>query len=73
MGEVNRSKTRGFQPSLGLQLMWLQFEVVRGPVGVVWGRFWAGLGPKGPQTGPKWIPNNPNRTSDSFKLLPREL
>ncbi len=22
-----------------LQLMWLQFEVVRGPVGVVWGRF----------------------------------
>ncbi len=21
-----------------LQLMWLQFEVVRGPVGVVWGR-----------------------------------
>ena len=25
-----------------LQLMWLQFEVVRGPVGVVWGRFGAG-------------------------------
>ncbi len=28
-----------------LQLMWLQFEVVRGPVGVVWGRFG---GPSGP-------------------------
>jgi hypothetical protein len=32
------------RPSLGvlwmwLQLMWLQFKVVRGPVGVVWGRF----------------------------------
>ena len=31
-----------------LQLMWLQFEVARGPVEVVWGRFGAGLGPKEP-------------------------
>ena len=30
-----------------LQLMWLQFEVVRGPVGVVWDRFGAGLEPFG--------------------------
>ena len=29
-----------------LQLMWLQFEVVRGPVGVVWGRFGPAWGPK---------------------------
>ncbi len=28
---------------LWLQLMWLQIEAVRGPVGVVWGRFGAGL------------------------------
>ncbi len=34
-----------------LQLMWLQFEVVRGPVLIVWGRFGAGLGPFGPQAG----------------------
>jgi hypothetical protein len=32
-----------------LQLMWLQLEVVRRPVGVVWGRFGAPLGP-GPRT-----------------------
>ena len=30
-----------------LSLMWLKFEVVRGPVGIVWGRFGAGL--NGPQ------------------------
>ena len=36
-----------------LQLMWLQFEVVRGPVGVVWGRLGAGLGLFWAQTGPK--------------------
>ena len=29
-----------------LQLMWLQFDFVRGPVAVVCGRFGAGLGPK---------------------------
>ena len=28
-----------------LQFMWLQFEIVRGPVGVAWGRFAAGLEP----------------------------
>jgi hypothetical protein len=27
-----------------LQLMWLQFEVVRGPVGVVWGSIWGRFG-----------------------------
>ncbi len=31
---------------MSLQLMWLQVEVVHGPVGVVWGRFAAGLAPK---------------------------
>ncbi len=32
-----------------LQLMWFQFEVVRGPVGIIGGRFGAGLpGPKKP-------------------------
>ncbi len=56
-----------------LQLMWLQFEVVRGPVGVVRGRFGVGLGPRGPQTGPKSIPIHPGRTSSNFKLQPHEL
>ena len=36
-----------------LQLMWLQFVVVRGPVAVVCGRFGAGLGPNRPQIDPK--------------------
>ena len=45
-----------------LQLMWLQFEVVRGPVGVVWGRFGAGLGPCGPRSSSKTTPNDPDRT-----------
>ncbi len=31
---------------MSLQLMWLQSEVVRSPVGLVWVRFGAGLGPK---------------------------
>ena len=39
-----------------LQLMWLQFEVVRGPVGVVHGWFGAGLGPLGSQAGFKSDP-----------------
>jgi hypothetical protein len=56
-----------------LQLMWLQFEVVRGPVGVVWRRFGAGLGPDGPQTCPKLTANDRDRTSDNFKLRPHEL
>ncbi len=30
-----------------LQLMCLQCVVLRGPVGVVWGHFWASLGPSG--------------------------
>ncbi len=48
---------------LWLQLMWLQFEVVRGPVGVVWGRFGAGLGPVGAPSRPQI-----DRTSDNLKL-----
>ncbi len=56
-----------------LQLMWLQFEVVRGPVAVVWDRFEAGLGPFGPQAGPKSTTNDPDRTSDNLKLQPHEL
>ena len=59
--------------SMWLQIVWLQFAVVRGQVGVVWGRFAAGLGPFGPQTGPKSIPNDPDRTSDNLKLQPHEL
>ncbi len=46
-----------------VQLMWLQFEVVRGPVG----------GAKGAQTGPKSTQNDPDRTSDNLKLQPHEL
>ncbi len=36
-----------------LQLMWLQFEVVRGPVGVVRDRFEAQRNPNRPQIDPK--------------------
>ena len=39
-----------------LQLMWLQFEVVRGRFGVVCGRFGAGLEPK---PAPKAAPKDP--------------
>ncbi len=53
-----------------LQLVWLQLEVVRDPVGVVWGRFGAGLGP---QAGAKSTLNDPDRTLDNFKLLSHEL
>ncbi len=35
-----------------LQLLWLQFEVVRSPVGVVWGRFGALWAPSRPQIDP---------------------
>ncbi len=54
-----------------LQFMWLQLEVVRGPVGV--DRFGAGLGRKGPQSGPKSATEDPYRTSDSFALQPHEM
>ncbi len=47
-----------------LQLMWLRFEAVRGPAGVVWGR--------GP-LGPKSAVNDTDRTSDNLKLQPHEL
>ena len=56
-----------------LQVMWLQFEVVRGPVGVVQDRFGPGLGPNWAQAGPKSTPNDPDRTSDNLKLQPHEL
>jgi hypothetical protein len=59
--------------SMRLQLMWLQLEVVRGPVGVVFCRFWAGFGRKGPQTGLKSTPNDPDRTSDNLVLQPHVL
>jgi hypothetical protein len=42
-----------------LQLMWLQFENVRGPVGVV--------------TGPKSTPKDPDRNSDNLNLQPHKL
>ncbi len=47
-----------------LKLMWLQFEVVQGPVGVVWNRF-------GARFGVLWAPNRPPKTT--FKLQPHEL
>ncbi len=43
-----------------LQVMWLQFDVVRDTVGVGGGRFGAGLGPKGLQRAP-------NRPQIDFK------
>ncbi len=56
-----------------LPLVWLQLEVVRGPVGAVWGRLRAVFGPFGPQAGPKSTPSDPDRTSDTHKLQPHEL
>ena len=56
-----------------LQLMWLQFEVVRGPAGVVWARFGTGLGSCGPQASPKSTPNDRHRTSDNLKWLSQDL
>ena len=52
-----------------LQLMWLLFEVVRGPVG----GFGTGLGLTGPQTCHNSDPNDPDRTSDNLKMQPHEL
>ncbi len=45
-------------------------EVRSGSFGV---RFWAGLGPFGPQAGPKSTPNDPDRTSDNLGLQSHEL
>ena len=45
--------------SMWLQFLWLQFEVVRGPVGVVCCRFGAG--------------DDPDRASDILKLQPHKL
>ncbi len=57
-----------------LQLMWLQFEVVRGPVG---GRLGINLGavwgPKGRKPAPNRPQLTPDRTSDDFKLQPQDL
>ncbi len=67
------SRTKVGDLWMWLQLMLLQFEVVRGPAGVVCGRFVAGLEPFGPQAGPKSTPNNRDRTSDKLKLQPHEM
>jgi hypothetical protein len=56
-----------------LQLTWLQFAVVRGPVGVIGGRFGTGLGPNGPQPSSKSTPSDPDRTSDNLQLQPHDL
>jgi hypothetical protein len=56
-----------------LQLTLLQFEVARGPVGLVWGRCGTDLGPVGPRACPKSDPHDPDRTSDIPKLQPHEL
>ncbi len=45
-------------PVRRLQLMRLQFEVVRSPVGVVWGRIGVGLGPFGLRAGPESTTND---------------
>ncbi len=50
-----------------LELMWLQFEFVRGPVGVAWGRFGAGMGPFGPQTGPESTTNERPKNFEKLK------
>jgi hypothetical protein len=47
--------------------MWLQFEVVRGPVGVVWGRIEPDWVPKGPHIDPnrsQTTPTGPRTTSN---------
>ncbi len=49
-----------------LQLKWLHFEGVRGPVGVDLRPVWGHLGPKS-------SPNDFERTSDNLKLQPHEL
>jgi hypothetical protein len=56
-----------------LELMWLQFEVGRGPVGVAWGRFGLCLGLCGPQAGPKSTPHDPDLTSGNLKVQSHEL
>ena len=47
-----------------LQLLWLQFEVVRGPVGVDGGRFGTARGQKCPRPAPKSTPTGPRTTSN---------
>ncbi len=47
-----------------LQIVWLQFEVARGPVGVVSARFEASLGPFWPEAGPKSTPTGTRTTSN---------
>ncbi len=64
-------------PSLGdlwtwLQLMWLQFEAVRGPLGVVLGWIWGWFGAL-PQLAPNRPRTTPDRTSDNLKVQPHEL
>ncbi len=49
-----------------LQLMWLQFDVARGPVAIIFGRFGVGLGSQP-------TPNDTDWTSDNLKLRPHEL
>ena len=55
------------------QLRWLQFEVVRGPTGVVWGRFGGGWGAPWAPNRPQIGPTGPRRTSHNLKLQPHEL
>jgi hypothetical protein len=44
--------------------MWLQFEVVRGPVGVVRGEIWGPLGPTPAPNRPQTIPTGLRTTSE---------
>ncbi len=45
--------------------MWLQLEVVRGPVGVVWNRFGAGFGPKPTPNRPRPVLGQPQIAATS--------
>ena len=64
-------RTPDFPPHVGD--LWISYNSVRGPVGLVWGLFGAGLGLFGPQTDLKSTPNDTDRTSDKLKLQPHEL
>ncbi len=56
-----------------LQLMRLQSEVVRGPVGVIWGRLWADLGPRPAPNRPQSTPTGPWTTSNCSHMSCRHI
>ena len=54
-----------------LQILWLQFQIARGPVRAVGGRVGGPL--EATQTGPQSTPTNLGRTTDNLKLQPHQL